>query len=128
VALAGALVVILRDWLTHRLDAPPSKPLDEHGAGCPWLFPNVSRSNAWYTGEHKARPIARLQSVARRAGVEGITWHSLRRSLATHLEAHGTGQAMITRILRHADRETTKRHYQQADVRNMVEAVDGLDF
>jgi len=72
--------------------------------------------------------VQRLRAVAERAGVIGMTLQSLRRSLATHLEHHGTGQAMITRILRHTDSRTTLTWYQQADVPNMVAALASFDF
>ena len=125
VALPDALVPILRDWLAHRLDAPADFPIP---LDCPWLFPTLNRQSNWTSGPPGTKPVQRVQAIALRAGVEGMTLQSLRRSLATHLEHHGTGQAMITRILRHTDSRTTLTWYQQADVPNMVQAMASFDF
>ncbi len=124
VPIPEALVSILTDWLSHRLDHPIDFPIPS----CEWLFPTLNRKGPWTGGPPGTKPVQRLQAVALRAGVEGMTLQSLRRSLATHLEHHGTGQAMITRILRHTDSKTTLTWYQQADVPNMVAAVAGFDF
>ena len=125
VPLPMAAVEPLRDWLSHRLDRPPGFKLPE---AVPWLFPNIRASNAWCAGQHGARPWERLQAVAQRAGVKGMTFQSLRRSLACHLEAHGLGQALITRCLRHTSERTSKQWYQSSDVPNLVTAVEGFNF
>lgn len=125
VPIPDALVPILEDWLAHRMDAPPWSRLPK---SCPWLFPGVTRRGAWKDGCTGTKPLDCLKDLGRRAGVEGLTLQSLRRSLATHLEHHGAGQAMITRILRHTTPETTLRWYQRADVANMVDQVADLDF
>lgn len=125
VPIPSALTGVLEEWLEHRLDAPPGFQMP---AVVPWMFPGLMRRCAWTGGAPGAKPVDAVKALGRRAGVEGATLQSLRRSLATHLEAHGTGQAMITRILRHTSPMTTKAWYQQADVKNMVDAVDDLDF
>ena len=125
VALPSAAVPVLDDWLRHRLDRPPGV---ERPASVPWLFPNIRMTNAWFDGKSPYRPVDRLRIVARRAGVEEMSFHSLRRSLATHLEAHGCGQAMISRVLRHDDPRTTRDHYQGTDVPNMLRAVEDFRF
>ncbi len=124
VPIADALVPILQDWLSHRLD----HPADFEIPPCEWLFPTLNRKSNWKSGVPGQKPVQRVQAVAARAGVEGMTLQSLRRSLATHLEHHGTGQAMITRILRHTDSRTTLTWYQLADVPNMVQAMASFDF
>jgi len=124
VPIPDALVPILQDWLSHRLD----HPADFEIPPCEWLFPTLNRKGPWTGGPPGTKPVQRLQAVAARAGVEGMTLQSLRRSLATHLEHHGTGQAMITRILRHTDSKTTLTWYQQADIPNMVQAMASFDF
>jgi len=124
VPIPEALVPILTDWLSHRLD----HPADFEIPPCEWLFPTLNRKSNWTGGPPGTKPVQRLRAVAERAGVIGMTLQSLRRSLATHLEHHGTGQAMITRILRHTDSRTTLTWYQQADVPNMVAALASFDF
>src|SRR5208337_5582603 len=124
VPIPEALVPILTDWLSHRLD----HPADFEIPPCEWLFPTLNRRSNWKSGVPGQKPVQRLQAVAERAGVIGMTFQSLRRSLATHLEHHGTGQAMISRILRHTNSRTTLTWYQQADVPNMVEALASFDF
>jgi len=125
VPLPVAAVAPLRVWLLHRLDRPPGYAIPE---SVPWLFPNLRLSNAWYGGQHGARPLERLQALAKRAGVENMTWQSLRRSLACHLEGHGLGQALITRCLRHTSERTTREHYQDSDIPNLVRAVETFEY
>jgi hypothetical protein len=44
------------------------------------------------------------------------------------MELHGIGGAMISRLLRHTNQQTTEKWYRQADERNMLEAVDGFHY
>jgi len=126
VPIPAGLVGILRDWIeNHRMDSPP----EYERPPSPYVFPNSMRSTPWTGGPNGYKPLDRLKAVGVRAGItEGLTWHSLRRSVATNLEACGCGQAMITRILRHTTSATTTAHYQQADLRNMLDAADGLVY
>ena len=119
-----AAVEPLREWLVHRLDRPPGFVIPE----CSWLFPNTRLHNAWYSGEHGDRPCERLQAVARRAGVEGMTFQSLRRSLATALEGFGLPQPLITRTLRHTSERVTREWYQGRDLEALTRAVEGFSF
>jgi integrase len=125
VPIPAALVPMLQDWLAHRLDGPIgyNVPMD-----CPYLVPSLARKAPWVSGSQGGKALDRLQAVARAAGVEGATFQRLRASLATHLEFAGTGEAMITRILRHTSMQTTKKHYRKADLTNMSAAVEGFDF
>jgi integrase len=125
VALPGVLVDSLRDWLDHRMDAPPGVKRAPNR----YLVPNIKASTPWVHGPQGSRPLDRLQAAAKRAGItEGVTWHALRRSLATHMELHGVGGAMISRLLRHTNQQTTERWYRQADERNMLEAVADFHY
>ena len=128
VPIPEALVPILTDWLQHRQDRPPIGFGSNVSTDSPWLFPTISRQAPWCSGQPGAKPVQRLASVARRAGVEGVTFQMLRRSLATHLEYHGVGPALIQRILRHTDTRTTEKWYRMADVENLREKVAGLEF
>jgi len=125
VPLPTAAVEPLREWLAQRLDRPPGFELPE---SVPWLFPNTLGKGAWYSGEHGDRPCERLQAVASRAGVQGMTFQSLRRSLSCHLESHGLGQALITRCLRHTSERTSRQWYQASDVPNLIRAVESFEY
>jgi len=125
VPIPAGLVPILRSWLEHRMDSPP----EYDRPASPYVWPNSMRASCWTGGPTGYKPLDRLKAIGVRAGItEGLTFHSLRRSVSTHLEAAGCGQAMITRILRHTTSATTTAHYQKADLRNMLEAVEGLTY
>lgn len=121
----GILVPILESWLAHRLDAPPGYPVPDH---CPWAFPTTTRRGPWIHGSSKSRAINHLRALARRAGVEDMTWQMLRRSCATHLMAHGVGRALIKRILRHTTERVSEEFYSEDDIPNLTAAVDEFRY
>lgn len=123
--IPDALVPILTSWLAHRMDAPFGYPLPDE---CPWFIPTASRKSPWVSGSSSSKPLARLRELARRAGVEDMTWQMLRRSAATHLEAHGVGRALIKRILRHTSERTSEEFYSEADMPNLLNAVGGFCY
>jgi len=125
VPIPDALLPILADWLSHRLDAPADFPIP---LDCPWLFPTLNRRSNWTGGPRGAKPLDRLHQVAARAGVEGMTFLSLRHSWATHAEYQGYGPALIQRILRHTTEQTAAKWYRHADLPNLVERCAGFDF
>ena len=125
VPIPDALVPILMDWLEHRLDRPADRPIP---VDCPWLFPNITGSSNWKGGCPGTKPLDRLQDVAKRAGVEGLTFLSLRHSWATHAEYHGYGPALIQRVLRHTTEQTAAKWYRHADLPNLIERCAGFDF
>ena len=125
VPIPDALVPILMDWLEHRLDRPADRPIP---MDCPWLFPNTSGSSNWRSGSPGTKPLDRLQASAKRAGVEGLTFLSLRHSWATHAEYHGYGPALIQRVLRHTTEQTAAKWYRHADLPNLIERCAGFDF
>jgi integrase len=127
IAMPRALGPILTDWSRHRLDS--SVDVDVPPAGLvPWMFPGSRRTGAWIGGSPGQKPVQRLSAVAARAGVEGMTFASLRRTWATAAESAGIPQALITRQLRHSSEETTKRWYQQRDLDSLGDAIDGFDY
>lgn len=83
-----------------------------------WLLPNRRRSGPWTGGNHGYRPLDYLARAGREAGVEGLTWQSLRHSWATHAEVWGLGEAEIQRVLRHT-RPLTQRGYRHVDLANL---------
>jgi integrase len=125
VAIPPPLVPILESWLEHRLDRPEGFELP---AEVPWMFPGSTRRCAWVNGPPGGEPVDRLKAVAARAGVEGMTFHALRRSWATRAEALGIPQALITRQCRHTSEATTRRWYQQRDLNALRDAVEGFEF
>jgi integrase len=125
IAMPAALALILSDWLSHRRDRPEGFELP---ADLPWLFPGATGRGPWTGGSAGHRPRCRLQAVAARAGVAHITWQMLRRSWATHAEALGVPEGLITRQMRHADPEVTRRYYRQLDMDNLSDATEGFHF
>jgi integrase len=125
VPIPDALAPILAGWMARRMDEPergfPSPP------DCPFLFCNVTRTNAWKFGSPGTRPLDQLKEAGERAGVEGFTFLSLRHSWATHAESWGLSATMIQRVLRHTTTRT-QGHYRHADAPNMRAAVGGIDF
>jgi integrase len=124
VPLMPPAVKVLRDWLDHRMDAPPGF----ERAVSPFLFPNQTVATPWLNGPQLLKPLDYLQRVALRAGIEHVTWQMLRRSVATHLEGAGAGAAMIQRILRHSNVGTTQTFYMRADLANMHKAMEGFGY
>lgn len=53
----------------------------------------------------------RFMRASRRAGVEGVTFHTLRKSFATHLALAGVGIQRIAEFLGHTSIELTNRTY-----------------
>jgi integrase len=109
-----ALAAVLDDWV------------DRIG-GSPWLIPGRRRSGPWLGGAPGYRPVDQLRKLGERAGVEGLTFLSLRHSFATLSESWGLGEAMIQRLLRHS-RPQTQRAYRHADLDAMREAVSRVHF
>jgi integrase len=120
VVIPEALVEPLASWMEHRLDAPPGR----ERVTTPYLFPNSRKATPWTGGIKNSRPIDKLRQAAQRAGVKSdVSWHCLRRSLATHLELHGLGGAMISRCLRHSSQQITENFYRRQDLTNLKGAL-----
>ncbi len=125
VPLAEPLAVALAGWLPYRLDRPEGghkAPPD-----CPWVFPNVTRTNRWKDGPMGQRPIDQIKALGERAGVAELTFLSFRHSFATHAERWGLSPAMIQRVLRHTSQKT-QLHYRHADLDNLRAAVGSIGF
>lgn len=120
-----ALLPILTGWLAHRMDAPFGFVLPKE---CVYLIPTVNRKAPWVSGNPGTKALHRFQAVAKLAGIEHATFQDLRRSWATHAEYHKLGPAMIQRVLRHTTTRTSEKHYRQADLDNMNQAVKDFEF
>jgi integrase len=128
VGLPLAAVMVLRSWLPHRLEVPADRrqPVPDD---CPWLWPCVvQRNKPWTGGCTGGKPVDRLQAAGRRAGIDHVDFPTLRRTLATHMEALGVAPGMIQRTLRHTRPETTTTHYRRADEANIAAAVRDITF
>jgi len=118
------LVPILEEWLKYRLQTPPGFVREPSV----WMWPNLNTPTPWVNGSNGCKPLERLAAAAKRAGIPVCTWQMIRRSTATALEGHGAGSAMIQRILRHSNLDTTQRFYLQQDIPNMLRAVEGFEY
>jgi integrase len=89
-------VAILRRRLTYR-------------AGEPWVFPS-SRSA---TG-HVVQPKVPWAEILKKAGIEGLTRHDLRRSLGTTMAKMGAGDRIIAAALGHVSMSAVRVYAQLA--------------
>lgn len=130
VGMPLALEPILRSWLEWRLSAPAELAEKFPPAeSMPFLFPcTLQRWKPWTGGPPGEKPLDQLAAAGRRAGIPDLTFHGLRRSLATAMEAFGIGPAMIQRTLRHSRAQTTELHYRKADEVNIARAVRDIRF
>ncbi len=66
-----------------------------------------------------------LEKVCRSLQIEGVSMHCFRRTLATRMGDLGVTGDVISRILNHAPRDVTSRHYNHARMMNqMREALE----
>jgi len=80
VPIPDGLAGILGRWHDRRLDAPEGMPRVGHHAArpdaptgdlCPYVFCNVTRTNAWQGGPRGHRPLDQLKAAGERAGGRG---------------------------------------------------------
>lgn len=95
--------------------------------GSEWLFPGWRRERPWLGGVHGYRAGDQLRSLGWRAGVEGLTFQSLRHTYATLAESWGLGELELQRILRHS-RPATQLHYRHADLDMLRAAAQKVRF
>lgn len=112
VTLPPALSLELRHWLETSLEDP---------AG--FVFPSDKPGHPLRQNNFRKRI---LQTIARRAGIEGVTFQQLRRTTATHAQHVGSikdAQAM----LRHANPDMTAGTYMQSIPESVRKAVEELE-
>lgn len=116
VPLAVDVIPILESWIPQ--------------TGSPWLFPGVKRVSPWHGGAHGYRPLDCLKSAAAEIGLEGVTFHGLRHTLATLLLSHwGRTAEQASWMLRHTSPKTTTEHYVHADdLAILLSIVHGVSF
>lgn len=98
-------------------------------AGPTWLFPGATRKGPWTGGMPGYKPLDRLKAAGRAAGIEGLTFHLLRHSLATHLAGTwGLSAEQVRQVLRHTSARTTIEHYIHRDAATLRAAVRGFSY
>jgi integrase len=131
VPIPPPLAPILADWLSHRLDGESSpgesSQYDGGPAGCPYLFPGVARKGPWTGGPRGHQPVHQLQAAGERAGVQRLTFLSLRHTFATLSPGWGLSELQIQRVLRHTSL-STQEYYRHADLDGMRDSVARIDF
>lgn len=113
VPIAPRLAGVLSAWLPR--------------VGSEWLVPTLSRERPWTGGSAGNRPLDRLAASGRRAGIEGLTFLSLRHSLATHSASWGLGPLALKALLRHAN-QVTQRHYIHGDAEDLREIGERIVY
>lgn len=69
-----------------------------------------------------------FETAVTRAGLTGVTQHTLRHTAAVHLAAAGVPMAKISQYLGHSNEALTARVYARFSPDHLVEAGDILDF
>jgi integrase len=95
--------------------------------GTPWLFPNRTGTGLgfWHSGPPGSKPLDRIKAVGRRAGLEGLTIASFRKTIGTLAARWGIGRDELQRWLRHSKLET-QRYYIEADPEGEYRALEAI--
>jgi integrase len=83
----------------------------ERASERPWLFPSPINTTEPIRAKSAMRAVLRLRGGV---GLTNIGTHDLRRTLATGLGDLGIPDEVIERVLNHAPRTVTGRHYNHA--------------
>jgi hypothetical protein len=141
VPIPEAIVELIRAWI-EELGRNVARDLDSENPNPrikPWLannrpvdpgllLPNAWRTMSWTGGSEGYTPLDKLRALGKRAGVEGLSFQSLRHSWASHAESlWGFSPAQIMRILRHANLNT-QLGYRHPDVHNLAAMVENIGF
>jgi integrase len=94
-----------------------------------WCFPNVPGTGPWLEGSPGNKPLDALKAAGTRAGVDGLTFLSLRHSWATiALQVHGLPPALVAKNLGHTSIKTAFEHYAGDDLESLRRAVRPFRF
>lgn len=96
--------------------------------GSEWLFPGVRRKTPWMGGTSGKRPLDAIKAVAGRAGIEHVTIHALRRSLATHAARLGISRDERKDLLGHGSLRTGDDWYTEEDASNARDVAKRIRF
>jgi integrase len=82
----------------------------------PWVFPNMTGRGLgyWHGGPPGDKPLDRIKAAARRAGVDGLTILTFRKTIGTYAGAWGLTPHELQRWLRHAGLGP-QRYYREYD-------------
>jgi integrase len=83
----------------------------------PWVFPSDSKSG------HMEDPKTAWKRITKRAGLENLHIHDLRRTLASYMAMKGQGQYVIGKLLGHKDHRSTAV-YARLDVGAVRTSLD----
>ena len=102
VPLPDELVPILIQWM------PQTRSV--------WMFPGERRRGPWTGGGPGYKALDQLQKAGAEIGIEDVTFHSLRHTLAKLLVGEwGATRDQARAVLRHSDVRTTEDYYLHAD-------------
>ena len=97
------------------------------------IITDICKNNKNYLFEHGGKPYTYAQlykckyaDALKDAGIEHLTSHACRRTYATMLNAKIMNKEYITRILGHADFDTTDKYYIMPRSKELVDAVSNL--
>jgi integrase len=122
--------ILEEEWLPFRQSAPDGF-LDATAMACPYAFPNTTRTSYWHGGPPGHSPLARLKSVAQRAGIADFgsaTYAKFRHAWATQAEFLGIPGAGIQRVMGHTTELTSRRFYRHSIATSLVQTVSGFDY
>jgi len=89
---------------------------------CPWVFPSTSNHRSKTGHVQDVMPVWR--AVIKRAGLENVRPHDLRRTLASWQAMLGTSELVIAKTLGHAPGSTATRVYARLQTDTVREAVE----
>lgn len=97
------------------------------------IITEICKNNKTYLFEHGGKPYTYAQLYKKKyadalkdAGIKHQTSHACRRTYATMLNATVLNKEYITRILGHADFDTTDKYYIMPKSKELVDAVSNL--
>jgi integrase len=93
-----------------------------------WLFPGRRGRSPWVGGAAGKRAADQLRAAGEAVGLFGLTPHSLRHSLATHLTSTWSlTERQVQLILRHTSTRTQRR-YVHPELRDLVRLVRDVRY
>jgi integrase len=111
--IADPLAEVFRLWLPR--------------CGGEWVFPGVRLTKPWRGGPPGYKPLDEIRSAGERAGIEGLTIASFRKTIGTLAKTWGLGQLELKALLRHSNVET-QRWYDEEAVESLRPAVAKIQF